>query len=381
MKFTSFLARVQHPGTVRFFSLTMPSSFHTILTPCITRSMDAANLLKPMLARGELRCIGATTVEEYRKYVEKVTQRSHQTILTQLRCFSHVRVRAQDPAFERRFQQVLVKEPSVPDSISILRGLKQRYENHHGVRILDSALVMAATYANRYIQNRFLPDKAIDLVDEACASTRVQMDSQPEIIDQLERRELQLDVEATALEQEKDEASKVRLRNVREELTKLREQLRPLRMQYEAEKSRVGDLQTLKKKLETIIQKMNSAERDKNLALAADLRFGAIPELEKKIKATEQQLEKDEQEGKHKDSLLSETVTPEKIAEIVSRWTGIPVTKLNLSERQRLLRLGDQLHKRVVGQEEAVDAVAEAVLRSRAGLARTNQPTGRQAFP
>jgi len=319
-------------------------------------AMDAANLLKPMLARGELRCIGATTLEEYRKYVEK------------------------DPAFERRFQQVLVKEPSVADTVSILRGLKPRYESHHGVRIQDAALVVAAQLANRYIQNRFLPDKAIDLVDEACASTRVQLDSQPEIIDQLERRELQLEVEATALEAEKDESSKVRLQLVKEDLTKIREQLKPLRMQHEAEKGRVDNLRNLQKKLEATIQKMQQAERDKNLSLVADLKYGAIPELEKKIAQMEEKLATDDASVPDEKKLLSEVVTPDKIGEIVAKWTGIPVTKLNQTEKERLLKLGAQLHRKVVGQDEAVEAVAEAVLRSRAGLARPSQPTGSFMF-
>jgi len=332
---------------------------HTVLGAGATSgSMDAANLLKPMLARGELRCIGATTLEEYRKYVEK------------------------DPAFERRFQQVIVKEPTVPDTISILRGLKERYESHHGVRILDSALVLAAQMANRYITNRFLPDKAIDLVDEACASTRVQLDSQPEIIDQLERRELQLDVEATALEEEKDEASKVRLALVNQELSKIREQLTPLRLQHQAEKGRVDDLRNAKTKLDRLHNKMYQAERDRNLALVADLKYGAIPDLEKKIKDLEKQLSEEEAKnsGAADDRLLTEVVTPDKIAEIVARATGIPVTKLTQTEKERLLHLAGTLHQRVVGQDEAVDSVAEAVLRSRAGLARLAAPTGSFLF-
>lgn len=319
-------------------------------------SMDAANLLKPMLARGELRCIGATTLEEYRKYVEK------------------------DPAFERRFQQVLVREPTVPDTVSVLRGLKPRYEAHHGVRLLDSALVIAAQYANRYITNRFLPDKAIDLVDEACASTRVQLDSQPEEIDKLERKELQLDIEATALAQEKDEGSKNRLAQVREQLTKIKEQLAPLKLQHDAEKSRVDSLLQLKKKLESTRLKMESAERNRDVALVADLRYGAIPELEKKIKEVEAKQAAEAVEEDLQGKLLTDVVTPDKIAEIVARWTGIPVAKLSMSDRERLLSLSSHLHARVVGQDEAVDAVADAVIRSRAGLARPNQPTGSFLF-
>ncbi|CAF1036543.1 unnamed protein product [Rotaria sordida] len=317
-------------------------------------AMDAANLLKPMLARGELRCIGATTLDEYRKYIEK------------------------DPAFERRFQQVLVKEPSVADCVSILRGLKDRYESHFGVRILDSALVIAAQLSNRYITNRFLPDKAIDLIDEACASIRVQLDSQPEIIDQLERRELQLDVEATALSQEKDDASKQRLKQVKEELAKIREELKPLKLRHKAEKERVDELRKLKQKLENLHVKMAQAEREKNLALVADMKYGAIPDLEKKIAETEYRIT--EENKQQQDRLLTEVVGPNAIAEIVSRWTGIPVSRLSQTERDRLLKLSEHLHKRVIGQDDAVDSVAEAVLRSRAGLSRQNQPIGSFLF-
>lgn len=321
-------------------------------------AMDAANLLKPMLARGELRCIGATTLDEYRKHVEK------------------------DAAFERRFQQVMVNEPSVEATISILRGLKERYEIHHGVKIIDSALVVAAQLAGRYITNRFLPDKAIDLVDEACANVRVQLDSQPEIIDQLERRRLQLEVEATAMEKEKDSGSKQRLEAVKTELQKLKEQIEPLKLKYQAEKGRVEELRALKKKLEEVKQKIAEAERRYDLALAADLRYGAVPELEKKISGIEQE-EKARQAaaaGEGGSRLLTEVVGPDQIAEVVSRWTGIPVSRLNQTEKEKLLHLSDALHKRVVGQNEAVDAVAEAVLRSRAGLAREHQPLGSFLF-
>jgi len=319
-------------------------------------AMDAANLLKPMLARGELRCIGATTLEEYRKYVEK------------------------DPAFERRFQQVLVKEPSVEATISILRGLKERYESHHGVRIQDAALVVAAQLADRYITHRFLPDKAIDLVDEACASTRVQLDSQPVVIDQLERRELQLNVEATALEQEKDDASKLRLKAVKEELAQIREKLKPLKLQYEREKGRVDQLKQYKQRLQQLHAKMEKAERARDGALLADLKYGAIPDLEKKIATMEAESAKQKDSKQDENKLLTEVVTPDQIADVVARWTGIPVAKLSQSERQRLLNLSQQLHRRMVGQEEAVDAVADAVLRSRSGLARKNQPTGSFLF-
>ncbi|KAH3763495.1 heat shock protein [Pelomyxa schiedti] len=314
-------------------------------------SMDAANLLKPMLARGELRCIGATTLDEYRKHVEK------------------------DAAFERRFQQVYVGEPSIPDTISILRGLKERYETHHGVRLLDSALVVAAQLAQRYITNRFLPDKAIDLIDEAAASVRVQLDSQPEVIDQLERKQLQLEIEATALEKEKDVGSKQRLEKVREELAKIREELMPLKARHEAEKARVMEINELKQKAEVLKNKMESAKRRGDLALVADLQYGAIPELERRVVMLTEELQRTE-----KDRMLTEVVGPEQIAEVVSRWTGIPVTKLSQTERERLLQLSDQLHKRVVGQNEAVDAVSEAVLRSRAGLGNVGKPTGSFMF-
>ncbi|TPX66965.1 hypothetical protein SpCBS45565_g04145 [Spizellomyces sp. 'palustris'] len=323
---------------------------HTVLGAGKTEgSMDAANLLKPMLARGELRLIGATTLGEYQKYVEK------------------------DAAFERRFQMVMVGEPSVEATISILRGIREKWETFHGVRILDAALVTAATLADRYITNRFLPDKAIDLVDEACANTRVQLDSQPEIIDTLERKHLQLEVEATALAKENDPASQQRLQKVREEMARIREQLRPLKLRYEQEKGRVEEIRGLKAKLEELKHKISEAERRYDLALAADLRYYAVPEIEKKIA---------ELEAKHKEEkarmaenatsgagqLVSEVVTSDQIMEVVARWTGIPVTKLNKSQIDRLLNLADVLHQRVVGQDEAVKAVSEAILRSRAGL-------------
>ncbi|KAG0591672.1 hypothetical protein KC19_1G191900 [Ceratodon purpureus] len=311
-------------------------------------SMDAANLLKPMLARGQLRCIGATTLEEYRKYVEK------------------------DAAFERRFQQVYVAEPSVEDTISILRGLKERYDGHHGVHILDRALVVAAQLSNRYITGRFLPDKAIDLVDEACANVRVQLDSQPEEIDVLERRKVQLEVELHALEKDKDKASKARSVEVRKELDNIDDQLRPLKMKYQREKERVDELRRLKQKREEILVNLVEAERRYDLARAADLKYGALQEIERAIAKFDSEL--------GENSMLTETVGPEQIAEVVSRWTGIPVTRLGQNEKARLLGLAERLHKRVVGQDEAVQAVAEAVLRSRAGLGRQQQPTGSFLF-
>ncbi|KAJ6868691.1 chaperone protein ClpB1 [Populus alba x Populus x berolinensis] len=312
-------------------------------------SMDAANLFKPMLARGQLRCIGATTLEEYRKYVEK------------------------DAAFERRFQQVYVAEPSVPDTISILRGLKEKYEGHHGVRIQDRALVVAAQLSSRYITGRHLPDKAIDLVDEACANVRVQLDSQPEEIDSLERKRMQLEVELHALEKEKDKASKARLAEVVKELDDLRDKLQPLLMKYKKEKERIDEIRRLKQKREEIHFSIQEAERRYDLARVADLRYGALEEVEAAIARLE---------GSTTDEnlMLTETVGPEQIAEVVSRWTGIPVTRLGQNEKERLIGLGDRLHHRVVGQDQAVNAVAEAVLRSRAGLGRPQQPTGSFLF-
>ncbi|KAK8938100.1 Chaperone protein ClpB1 [Platanthera guangdongensis] len=312
-------------------------------------SMDAANLFKPMLARGQLRCIGATTLEEYRKYVEK------------------------DAAFERRFQQVYVAEPSVEDTISILRGLKERYEGHHGVRIQDRAIVVAAQLSSRYITGRHLPDKAIDLVDEACANVRVQLDSQPEEIDNLERRRIQLEVEMHALEKEKDKASKSRLADVQKELDDLRDKLQPLLMRYRKEKERIDEIRRLKQKREELYFAMQEAERRMDLPRAADLRYGALQEVDAAIARLEGEAGGD-------NLMLTETVGPDQIAEVVSRWTGIPVTRLGQNEKERLIGLGERLHKRVVGQNQAVEAVAEAVLRSRAGLGRPQQPTGSFLF-
>ena len=312
-------------------------------------AMDAANLLKPMLARGDLHCIGATTLDEYRKHVEK------------------------DAAFERRFQPVLVGEPSVEDTVSILRGLKERYESHHGVRISDAALVSAARLASRYIQDRFLPDKAIDLVDEACAKTRVQLDSQPEAIDRLARRKLQLDVEATALAREEDAGSRDRLAVVRTELSAVQEELTGLTARHQVEKAEVERLQAKRKELETARAEMAEAERTYNLGKVAELKYGRIPELEK-------QLAEPTSGAYVIDRMVSETVGPEQIAHVVARWTGIPAERLNEGERTRLLALAERLHQRVVGQDEAVDAVANAVLRARAGLSDPNQPQGAFLF-
>ncbi|KAK3165418.1 hypothetical protein QOZ80_1AG0032910 [Eleusine coracana subsp. coracana] len=311
-------------------------------------SMDAANLFKPMLARGQLRCIGATTLEEYRKYVEK------------------------DAAFERRFQQVYVAEPSVPDTVSILRGLKEKYEGHHGVRIQDRALIVAAQLSSRYIMGRHLPDKAIDLVDEACANVRVQLDSQPEAIDNLERKRIQLEVELHALEKEKDKASKARLVEVRKELDDLRDKLQPLQMKYRKEKERIDEIRKLKQRREEMQFSLQEAERRMDLARVADIRYGALQEIDAAIGKLESET--------GEDLMLTETVGPDQIAEVVSRWTGIPVTRLGQNEKERLVGLADRLHQRVVGQQEAVNAVAEAVLRSRAGLGRPQQPTGSFLF-
>lgn len=321
-------------------------------------AMDAANLLKPMLARGELRCIGATTLEEYRKYVEK------------------------DAAFERRFQQVFVGEPSVEDTVSILRGLKDSYERHHGVRILDSALVLAARLANRYINSRFLPDKAIDLVDEACAHVRVQIDTQPEIIDQLERRQLQLEVEATAMEAEKDRDSKERLSKVKEELSSIREELQPLRMRHDRHKRRVTELQQLNQRLAELEARAAKAERARDLARVADLRYGAIPDLINRIEQVkcEQENEKMEDVDQNESPMIKEVVTNDEIALVVSRWTGIPVSKLTSSDREKLLSLAAALSTRVIGQDEAVQAVSDAILRNRAGLSSPDQPIGSFLF-
>ena len=310
-------------------------------------AMDAANLLKPLLARGELHCIGATTLDEYRKHVEK------------------------DAAFERRFQPVLVGEPTVEDTISILRGLRERYESHHGVRIADAALVAAATLSDRYIADRFLPDKAIDLVDEACANARVELDSSPAEIDQLNRRTLQLEVEATALKRESDKASKERLDKVRVELSKAKEQLSLLTTRHQSEKSRVDDRRKIRQQIEEAKLLMEQSERAYNLAKVAELRYGVIPDLEKKLVAMANDTTA---------TMSSESVGPDAIAEVVSRWTGIPANRLTEGDRERLLKLGDRLHERVVGQNEAVDAVAEAVLRSRAGLSDQNQPLGSFLF-
>jgi ATP-dependent Clp protease ATP-binding subunit ClpB len=315
-------------------------------------SMDAGNMLKPMLARGELHCIGATTLDEYRKHIEK------------------------DAALERRFQPVLVDQPTVEDTISILRGLKERYEIHHGVRIQDSALVTAAVLSNRYITDRFLPDKAIDLVDEACATIRTEMDSMPTELDEVTRRVMQLEIEEAALKKEKDKASQDRLKSLRKELADQRAKADALRAQWEAEKGAIQKVQSLREEIEKNRYEISVAERNYDLNRAAELKHGRLPELERKLKEEEKVLVDKQGTGR----LLREEITDDEIAEIVARWTGIPVSRLMEGEREKLLKLEEQLHERVVGQDEAVKSVAEAVLRSRAGIKDPNRPIGTFIF-
>jgi ATP-dependent Clp protease ATP-binding subunit ClpB len=341
-------------GTIILFI----DEMHLLLGAGKGGSINAANLMKPALARGELRCIGATTLDEYREYVEK------------------------DPAFERRFQPVQVGEPSVPDTISILRGLRERYEVHHGVRIADNALVLAAQLAHRYIQGRFLPDKAIDLMDEACANTRVQLDSQPEVIDILERKYLRLEIEAMALEKEKDAGSKARLKKVRQEMSKIEEELKPLRMLHQNELDRIAELRTLQEKLDTLKTKVKTAEQRHDLALAADLQYYAIPEVQARIAQINAKADEEAAAEATADTnkLLSEVINEDAIAAVVSRWTGIPVNKLSETETKKLLNFGDRLKARVVGQDEAAESVADAVIRSRSGLGKAQQPIGSFLF-
>jgi ATP-dependent Clp protease ATP-binding subunit ClpB len=315
-------------------------------------AMDAGNMLKPMLARGELHCVGATTLEEYRKHIEK------------------------DAALERRFQPVLVDEPNVEDTISILRGLRERFEVHHGVRIQDAALVAAATLAHRYITDRFLPDKAIDLVDEACAVIRTEIDSLPQELDAITRRVMQLEIEEAALKKEKDKASKDRLATLRKELADLRAQADAMTAQWEAERQAIHKLQALREELEQLRREIEEAERNYDLNRAAELRHGRLPELERRLRSEEERL--NEKQGGTR--LLREEVTDEEIAEIVARWTGIPVTRLLEGEREKLLRLDEVLHERVVGQHEAVQLVADAVIRARAGIKDPRRPIGSFIF-
>jgi ATP-dependent Clp protease ATP-binding subunit ClpB len=315
-------------------------------------AMDAGNLLKPMLARGELHCIGATTLDEYRKYIEK------------------------DAALERRFQTVYVDQPTVEDTVSILRGLRERYEVHHGVRIKDSALVAAAVLSNRYISDRFLPDKAIDLVDEAAAKLRTEIDSMPSNLDEILRRIMQLEIEREALKKESDAASKDRLKRLEKELANLKSDSDALKAQWQAEKEGVQRLRALREQLEQTRIEIEKAERQYDLNRAAELKYGKLTELERKLKAEEARLA-EKQSGKR---MLKEEVDEEDIAEVVSRWTGVPVSKLLEGEMQKLLHLEDELHKRVIGQDEAVKAVAESVMRARSGLKDPNRPIGSFIF-
>ncbi|MEN9247668.1 MAG: ATP-dependent chaperone ClpB [Gloeomargarita sp. GMQP_bins_69] len=321
---------------------------HTVVGAGATEgAMDAGNLLKPMLARGELRCIGATTLNEYRKYIEK------------------------DAALERRFQQVFVAEPSVEDTISILRGLKDRYETHHNVKISDSALIAAAVLSNRYISDRFLPDKAIDLVDEAAAKLKMETTSKPEELDEIDRKILQLEMERLSLQKEEDPASKERLLKLERELAELKDKQQQLNAQWQAEKEILEQRKRIKEALAQVDVEIQQAEREYDLNRAATLKYGKRAELEKQLQATEAKLKELQRSGK---TLLREEVTEADIAEIIAKWTGIPVTKLMASEKERLLHLEEELHRRVIGQEEAVKAVAEAIQRSRAGLADPNRP-------
>ncbi|TYS15842.1 ATP-dependent chaperone ClpB [Rossellomorea vietnamensis] len=325
---------------------------HTIVGAGKTEgAMDAGNLLKPMLARGELHCIGATTLNEYRKYIEK------------------------DPALERRFQQVMVKEPDVEDTISILRGLKERFEIHHGVNIHDKAIVAAASLSNRYITDRFLPDKAIDLVDEACALIRTEIDSMPSELDEVTRKIMQLEIEEAALSKEKDEASRNRLLQLQEELANLKEEGNAMKAKWQMEKEKINSLQGKREELEQFRRQLEEAEGNYDLNKAAELRHGKIPEAERELQDLEKAM-MDEQENR----LLREEVTEEEIAGIVARWTGIPVSKLVEGEREKLLKLESILHERVIGQEDAVQLVSDAILRARAGIKDPGRPIGSFIF-
>ena len=313
-------------------------------------AMDAGNMLKPMLARGELHCIGATTLDEYRQYIEK------------------------DAALERRFQPVMVEEPTVEDTISILRGLKERYEVFHGVKITDGALVAAATLSDRYISDRFLPDKAIDLVDEACALVKTELDSMPAEMDELNRKIMQMEIEETALKKEDDRLSKDRLEHLQQELAELRDEFAGKKAQWDNEKVGIERVQKLREAIEQVNKDIEKAKHSYDLEKAAELQYGKLPQLQK-------QLEDEEAKVKDEDlSLVHESVNDEEIGRIVSRWTGIPVAKLNESERSKTLHLGDELHKRVIGQDEAVELVIEAIIRSKAGIKDPTKPIGSFLF-
>jgi len=312
-------------------------------------SMDASNLLKPALARGELHAIGATTLDEYRKYIEK------------------------DAALERRFQKVLVSEPTVEDTISILRGLKERYEIHHGIRISDGAVIAAATLSDRYIGDRFLPDKAIDLMDEASAMIRTEIDSMPAEIDELNRRILQLEIEKQALKKEEDEASKIRLEKLDRELSELKEVYSLAKAKHETEKQSIAKVKNIKEEIDNVKRELEDAERKYDLERLSQLKYGTLPELENRLKKANEDNEKE-------DRMLKEEVTEEEIAEVVGKWTGVPVTKLIATERDKLLNLDNILHKRVIGQDEAIEAVTDAVIRARSGLKQINRPIGSFIF-
>ncbi|MCD8077076.1 MAG: AAA family ATPase, partial [Lachnospiraceae bacterium] len=315
-------------------------------------AMDAGNLLKPMLARGELHCIGATTLDEYRQYIEK------------------------DAALERRFQPVQVDEPTVEDTISILRGLKERYEVFHGVKIHDQALIAAATLSDRYISDRFLPDKAIDLVDEACAMIRTEMDSMPTELDELSRKIMQHEIEEAALKKEDDKLSQEHLKDIQKELAEMRSQFHAMKAKWENEKSGIGRVQKLREEIEQVNAEIEQAERNYDLNKAAELKYGRLPALRSELA----QAEADGEAAKSSDSLLRDKVTEEEIARIVARWTGIPVSKLMEGEREKLLNMENILHQRVIGQDEAVEKVSEAILRSRAGIQDANRPLGSFLF-
>ena len=338
-------------GTVILFL----DELHTIVGAGAAQgAVDAANLLKPMLARGELRCVGATTLDEYRKYIEK------------------------DAALERRFQPVMVGEPTVQDTIAILRGLKERYETHHGVRIQDSALIAAATLSHRYIADRFLPDKAIDLIDEAASRLRIEIDSVPTEIDEVDRRVMQLEIELTSLRKEKDEASQERREAIEAELSELRARSEEMRAQWEKEKRAIQGVRETKERLEQARVEAERAEREANLQRAAELRYGEIPELERQL-AEQEAAEREDGDGEAP-VFLKEEVDAEDVGEVVARWTGIPVSRLLEGEVEKLIHMEERLHERVVGQDEAVEAVATALRRSRAGLQDPNRPIGTFLF-
>ena len=314
-------------------------------------AMDAGNLLKPMLARGELHCIGATTLNEYRQYIEK------------------------DPALERRFQHVLVDEPSVEDTISILRGLKERYEVYHGVEISDNAIIAAATLSHRYITDRFLPDKAIDLIDEACSMIKTEMESMPTELDEISHKIMQHQIEETALKKEKDEQSQKRLAIIQKEIAEMQTKFNEMKAKWENEKNAISKVQKIREEIEKVNSEIEKAERNYELNKAAELKYGKLPELQKELKKEEEIATKSKES-----SLLRTKVTEEEITKIIAKWTGIPVSKLMESEREKILNLGEILHKRVIGQDEAVDKVTDAIIRSRAGIQDSRRPIGSFMF-